>query len=113
MPKDDKDHEVVQKPFSICIQPEDVICKTGKAVKFSLETTPKAYSICQWHFNDQPIRADSNDYSGQLTNHLLIEKCFPKYKGVYHCLAEDRFGTQVISRKATLTTGIIYIYICF
>ena len=91
--------------FIISIQPEDVCCKPGEKAEFSISTLP-SFTTCtyQWYFENQAI-VDSG-YEGQQSQRLLILKFFPKHKGNYWCIVEDKSGTRMISHSAALTAGM-------
>ncbi len=95
-------------PFIISLmQPQDVCCKPGEEVKFTVSASPSATTcVYQWYFENQALTLQNPDYKGQTSKRLLVLKFLPKHKGVYWCISEDGSGTQITSRHATLTAGI-------
>ena len=89
------------------MQPQDVCCKPGEEVTFTVSTSPSATTcVYQWYFENQALTLQNPDYKGQTSKRLLVLKFLPKHKGVYWCISEDGSGTQITSRHATLTAGI-------
>ena len=89
----------------VVTQPEDVLTKPGEKVKFAFKTLPDAYSY-QWFFDSNRIEIENKDFDGSTTDHLVLGRCIPRYKGFFMCTATDDTGTSLSSRIATLMIGM-------
>ncbi len=94
--------------FIFSIQPKDVCCKPGENAEFLISTSPSAATCTyQWYFENQAIvTTPDSGYEGQQSQRLQILNIFPKHKGNYWCIAEDKSGTRMDSHHAVLTAGM-------
>ena len=94
----------------ILTQPDNVVCKPGDKLGFTIETSPTAKSY-QWKLNGNEISGEDMEYHGSTTNFLSISKCLPKHKGSYKCIVTTELDTSLTSEIATLKIGICIMYI--
>ena len=94
----------------ILTQPENVVCKPGDNLEFTVETSSTAKSY-QWNLNGKEISNEDRDYDGSNTKHLSICKCLPKHKGSYKCVITTELDTSLSSEIATLKIGM-YVHVC-
>ena len=95
-------------------QPENVVCKPGDKVGFTIETSPAAKSY-QWKLNGNEISNEDMNYEGSTSEHLSISKCLPKHKGSYKCVITTQLDTSLSSEIATLKigeNGIVHFLAC-
>ena len=87
------------------IQPENVVCKPGDKLGFTIETSPTAKSY-QWKLNEDDINDEDANIEGSTSEHLSISKCLPKHKGSYKCFVTTELDTSLSSEIATLKIGM-------
>ncbi len=88
---------ITEHPKNQCINP-------GEMAKLTVKTL-KHPSMCQWYQNGHSLPIPGDGYHGADTPSLVINKCFSKHKGVYHCVLTSGTDEEVISNSATLTIG--------
>ena len=79
-------------------------------MEFSIETS-KAAQVYQWYLNGKEISNEDKGYEGSTTEVLSINKCLPKYKGLYKCVLITELDTSLTTESAVLKIGM-YTELC-